>query len=125
MHLLSSDKQMAEQDIFQHALDIGAYNAFVIFTKKNDMAQSTRSRRCLYIEELSKALCRPNIQRRLQTPQLSVKLRSLIEKMLDQPSDSLTPAAQEPVGEAPSQRRCVLCLRRMLVRRRCHEFICP
>ena len=108
--------------IFFNMLDIGAYNAFVIFTKKNDnMVQTTRSRRRLYIEELSKALCRPNIQRRLQTPQLSVKLRGLIENILDQPSDSRTPVTRDSVGDSPSQGRCVLCPRRKLARRRCTD----
>ena len=114
-------------EIFFNMVDIGAYNALVIFTKKNgNVGVATRSKR-LYLE-LSKALCRPNIQRHLQTPQLPVKLRNLILNVLDQLSDSPTLAAPAQVEEVQSQGRCVLCPQRKLVHRQCtncRPFISP
>ena len=74
---------------------VPVYNAFVIFTKKND-----------------------NMVHGLW----------LIENIVDQPSDSLTPAANGSVGEAPSQ-GVVSCARgRSCVRKWCtdsRESVCP
>lgn len=55
--------------VFFNMVDMGAYNAFIIFTSENGKASpATRSRRRLCLEELSEGLCLLKIQHRLQTP---------------------------------------------------------
>ena len=114
--------------IFFDMLDVGAYNAFVIFMKlQGGMATSARSSRRLHLKEVTQSMCKPHILHRLQAPQLSLKLRGLLVNVLGETSD--LPEQHIPqVDHGQSQGRCALCPRRKLVRRRCiecHRFICP
>ena len=76
--------------IFFNMLDISAYNAFVIWMALNpEWNRRKLQRRRLFLEELGKALMRPQIQRRQHAPRTTASaaiMRRIQEENVGAPS---------------------------------------
>ncbi|XP_034390351.1 piggyBac transposable element-derived protein 4-like [Cyclopterus lumpus] len=102
--------------IFFDILDISAYNAFVIWMALNPEWNGGKlQRRRLFLEELGKALVKPQILRRQHIPRTSASaatLRRIQEDNASAPSTQPTePPSAEPEVAAGSnkKKRCEVC----------------
>ncbi|XP_056269742.1 uncharacterized protein LOC130193292 [Pseudoliparis swirei] len=102
--------------IFFDMLDISAYNAFVIWMALNpEWNRGKLQRRRLFLEELGKALVKPQILRRQHVPRTSASaatVRRIQENNAGAPSTQPTePPSAEPEVAAGSnkKKRCEVC----------------
>lgn len=98
--------------IFFDILDISAYNAFVIWMALNpEWNRGKIQRRRPFLEELGKALVRPQIQRRQhvpRTPASAAIMRRIQEENAGAPSTRPTePPSAKPEVAASSNKKCV------------------
>ncbi|XP_071390069.1 piggyBac transposable element-derived protein 4-like [Centroberyx affinis] len=121
--------------IFFDILDISAYNAFVIWMALNpEWNRGKLQRRRLFLEELGKALMRPQIQRRQhvpRTPASAVIMRRIQEENAGAPSTRPTepPSAEPEVCVSNKKERCEVCGPKMDRKTqytciKCKKYIC-
>jgi hypothetical protein len=87
--------------IFFNILDISAYKAFVIWMALNpDWKRGKLQRRLLFLEELGKALVRPQLQRRQHIPRIPASV-AIVRRI--QEEDAGVPSARttEPTTPIP------------------------
>ncbi|XP_071256255.1 piggyBac transposable element-derived protein 4-like [Salvelinus alpinus] len=122
--------------IFHNILDVSSYNAFVIWREINpDWMPGKRNKRRVFLEQLGKALVKPQIQRRQRLPR--TEAASALVKVLRGErvsADEARPQAREraaaaaPLG-ASKRKRCQLCPPKKDAKThtaccRCKKYIC-
>lgn len=122
--------------IFFNMLDISAYNAFVIWLALNpNWNRGKLQKRRLFLEQLGKALVRPQIQRRQhipRTPASAAIMRKIQEEDAGAPSVQPTePSSAEPevVARSNKKKRCDVCgpkidRKTQYTCIKCKKFIC-
>lgn len=87
--------------IFFNILDISAYNAFVIWMALNpDWNRGKLQRRRLFLEELGKALVRPQIQRRQHIPRTPASA-AIVRRIQEEDAGAPSARPTEPTTPIP------------------------
>lgn len=110
--------------VLYHLIDIGGLNAYILWIMLNPRwNQGKNYRRSLFLKEVGRALVEPQVQRRIQVPQLQLPVRHAMQAA----GFNEVPMERRHIPEDQGRGRCHLCERRKQVRCRCANcglFVC-
>nr|XP_055053772.1 piggyBac transposable element-derived protein 4-like [Misgurnus anguillicaudatus] len=112
--------------VFYNILDVSAYNAFILWREINpNWNEGKLYKRRLFLDELGKALIKPNIQRRSCPPRAPAAAALAASVTADESG----PSEEVNTGDEKKRKRCEVCptkhdIKTSTMCAKCRKFIC-